>query len=112
MNTDLHVAEIGHGEAIVFIHGAFDAAEETFSEQMELADEYRVALVGRRGCARALLQSAWTSRRRWNELKARSETWSVAEPASVDRADPIATVGRQWDQNANAPSVGQRRPME
>jgi pimeloyl-ACP methyl ester carboxylesterase len=49
MKTDLHVSEIGEGEPIVFIHGAFDPAEETFGEQKELADQYRVVLVDRRG---------------------------------------------------------------
>jgi len=49
MKTDLHVSEIGQGEPIVFIHGAFDPAEETFHEQKELADQYRVVLVDRRG---------------------------------------------------------------
>jgi pimeloyl-ACP methyl ester carboxylesterase len=49
MNTDLHIVEIGQGEPIVFIHGSFDPAQETFSEQKNLADEYRVILVDRRG---------------------------------------------------------------
>ena len=49
MNKDLHVTEIGQGEPIVFVHGAFDPAEETFGEQKELADHYRVVLVDRRG---------------------------------------------------------------
>jgi pimeloyl-ACP methyl ester carboxylesterase len=49
MNKDLHVTEIGQGEPIVFVHGAFDPAEETFGEQKELADQYRVVLVDRRG---------------------------------------------------------------
>ena len=50
MNTDLlHVIEMGQGEPIVFIHGGFDPAEETFREQKELADQYRVVLVDRRG---------------------------------------------------------------
>jgi pimeloyl-ACP methyl ester carboxylesterase len=49
MKTDLHVSEIGQGEPIVFIHGSFDPAEETFHEQKELADQYRVVLVDRRG---------------------------------------------------------------
>jgi hypothetical protein len=40
MNKDLHVTEIGQGEPIVFVHGAFDPAEETFGEQKELADQY------------------------------------------------------------------------
>jgi hypothetical protein len=42
MKTDLHFSEIGQGEPIVFIHGGFDPAEETFGEQKELADQYRV----------------------------------------------------------------------
>ena len=50
MNSDLHIVEIGQGEPIVFIHGSFDPAQETFSEQENLADEYRVVLVDRRGC--------------------------------------------------------------
>jgi pimeloyl-ACP methyl ester carboxylesterase len=49
MKPDLHVTEIGQGEPIVFIHGAFDPADETFREQKELADQYRVVLVDRRG---------------------------------------------------------------
>jgi pimeloyl-ACP methyl ester carboxylesterase len=49
MKTDLHVSEIGQGDPIVFIHGSFDPAEETFREQKELADQYRVVLVDRRG---------------------------------------------------------------
>jgi pimeloyl-ACP methyl ester carboxylesterase len=49
MKTDLHFSEIGQGEPIVFIHGGFDPAEETFGEQKELADRYRVVLVDRRG---------------------------------------------------------------
>jgi pimeloyl-ACP methyl ester carboxylesterase len=49
MKTDLHATEIGQGEPIVFIHGAFDPAEETFGKQKELADQYRVVLVDRRG---------------------------------------------------------------
>jgi pimeloyl-ACP methyl ester carboxylesterase len=49
MKTDLHFIEIGQGERIVFIHGGFDPAEETFGEQKELADQYRVVLVDRPG---------------------------------------------------------------
>ena len=49
MKTDLHFSEIGQGEPIMFIHGGFDPAEETFGEQKELADQYRVVLVDRRG---------------------------------------------------------------
>jgi pimeloyl-ACP methyl ester carboxylesterase len=49
MKTDLHVTEIGLGEPIVFIHGAFDPPEETFREQKGLAAQYRVVLVDRRG---------------------------------------------------------------
>ena len=33
----------------MFVHGSFDCAEETFPEQRELADRYRVVLVDRRG---------------------------------------------------------------
>ena len=33
----------------MLIHGGFDPAEETFGEQKELADQYRVVLVDRRG---------------------------------------------------------------
>jgi pimeloyl-ACP methyl ester carboxylesterase len=49
MGTDLHVVEFGQGEPIVFVHGSFDCAEETFPNQRELADQYRVVLVDRRG---------------------------------------------------------------
>jgi pimeloyl-ACP methyl ester carboxylesterase len=49
METDLHVIEIGRGEPIVFVHGAFDSREKTFPEQRELADQYRIVLVDRRG---------------------------------------------------------------
>jgi pimeloyl-ACP methyl ester carboxylesterase len=49
METDLHIIELGRGEPIVFVHGAFDSAEETFPEQRELADQYRLVLVDRRG---------------------------------------------------------------
>jgi pimeloyl-ACP methyl ester carboxylesterase len=49
METDLHVVELGQGEPIVFVHGSFDCAEETFPGQRELADQYRVVLVDRRG---------------------------------------------------------------
>jgi pimeloyl-ACP methyl ester carboxylesterase len=49
VETDLHVVELGQGEPIVFVHGSFDCAEETFPEQRELADRYRVVLVDRRG---------------------------------------------------------------
>jgi pimeloyl-ACP methyl ester carboxylesterase len=59
--TDLHATEIGQGEPIVFIHGAFDPAEETFGKQKELADQYRVVLVDRRGYGESPRQIAWTS---------------------------------------------------
>jgi pimeloyl-ACP methyl ester carboxylesterase len=49
METDLHVVELGRGEPTVFVHGGFDCAEETFPKQRELADQYRVVLVDRRG---------------------------------------------------------------
>jgi pimeloyl-ACP methyl ester carboxylesterase len=49
MATDLHVVEFGEGEPIVFVHGGFDDAEETFPKQRELADQYRVVFVDRRG---------------------------------------------------------------
>jgi pimeloyl-ACP methyl ester carboxylesterase len=49
METDRHVVEFGRGEPIVFVHGSFDCAEETFPKQRELADQYRVVLVDRRG---------------------------------------------------------------
>jgi pimeloyl-ACP methyl ester carboxylesterase len=32
MKTDLHFSEIGQGEPIMFIHGGFDPAEETFGD--------------------------------------------------------------------------------
>jgi pimeloyl-ACP methyl ester carboxylesterase len=49
MATDLHLIELGQGEPIVFVHGGFDPSEVTFPEQRELADQYRVVLVDRRG---------------------------------------------------------------
>jgi pimeloyl-ACP methyl ester carboxylesterase len=54
MKTDLNVLEIGQGEPIVFIHGSFDPAEETFGEQKELADQYRVVFADRRGYGESL----------------------------------------------------------
>jgi pimeloyl-ACP methyl ester carboxylesterase len=49
METGLHVLAIGQGEPIVFIHGGFGGSEETFVEQRELADEFRLQFVDRRG---------------------------------------------------------------
>jgi pimeloyl-ACP methyl ester carboxylesterase len=55
MKTDLHFSEIGQSEPIVFIHGGFDPAEETFGDQKELADQYRVrGADGRRRWVRAV----------------------------------------------------------
>jgi pimeloyl-ACP methyl ester carboxylesterase len=49
VQTDLHVVEFGAGERILLVHGSFDAGEQTFPEQRELADRYRVVLKDRRG---------------------------------------------------------------
>jgi pimeloyl-ACP methyl ester carboxylesterase len=49
MTTDLHVTALGEGEPIVFIHGGFGGSEETFAGQRELADEYRLLFVDRKG---------------------------------------------------------------
>jgi pimeloyl-ACP methyl ester carboxylesterase len=49
METDLHVTALGEGEPIVFIHGGFGGSEETFVEQRELADEYRLLFLDRKG---------------------------------------------------------------
>jgi pimeloyl-ACP methyl ester carboxylesterase len=49
MGTDLHVTALGEGEPIVFIHGGFSWSEETFAKQRELADEYRLLFVDRKG---------------------------------------------------------------
>ncbi|HET6918262.1 MAG TPA: alpha/beta fold hydrolase [Jiangellaceae bacterium] len=49
METDLHVVELGEGDPIVFVHGSFGWGEDTFPDQRELGDDYRVVLVDRRG---------------------------------------------------------------
>jgi pimeloyl-ACP methyl ester carboxylesterase len=49
MQTDLHVVESGAGERILFVHGFFDCGMDTFPEQPELADRYRVLMMDRRG---------------------------------------------------------------
>jgi pimeloyl-ACP methyl ester carboxylesterase len=49
VQTDLHVVEFGAGERILLVHGSFDTGEQTFPEQRELADRYRVVLMDRRG---------------------------------------------------------------
>jgi pimeloyl-ACP methyl ester carboxylesterase len=49
METDLHVVELGEGDPIVFVHGSFGWGDDTFPDQRELGDDYRVVLVDRRG---------------------------------------------------------------
>lgn len=49
MGADLHVAVLGRGEPVVFIHGGFGGSEEAFAEQRDLADAYRLQFVDRRG---------------------------------------------------------------
>jgi pimeloyl-ACP methyl ester carboxylesterase len=49
MTAGLHVARWGSGERIVFVHGSFGWGEETFHAQRELADEYELLLLDRRG---------------------------------------------------------------
>jgi hypothetical protein len=65
MKTDLHFSEIGQGEPIVFIHGGFDPAEETFGEQKELATDTALFWSTDVAMGRALRQIALTSMRRW-----------------------------------------------
>ncbi len=40
---------LGDGEPAVFVHGSFGWGEETWREQLPLADDYRLLLVDRRG---------------------------------------------------------------
>ncbi|MDP9400388.1 MAG: alpha/beta hydrolase [Actinomycetota bacterium] len=47
--TDLHVTELGDGQPVVLVHGAFGTALGTFAEQRPLADGHRLLLVDRRG---------------------------------------------------------------
>jgi pimeloyl-ACP methyl ester carboxylesterase len=49
MATDLHVLALGKGEPVAFVHGGFWGSEETFVEQRELAAEYRLLFVDRKG---------------------------------------------------------------
>ncbi len=48
--TDLHISTLGSGEPIVFIHGSGPSwSEETFEKQRELAEDYKLLFVDRRG---------------------------------------------------------------
>ena len=49
MTAGLHVTRWGSGERIVFVHGGFGWGEETFHAQRELAYEYELLLLDRRG---------------------------------------------------------------
>jgi pimeloyl-ACP methyl ester carboxylesterase len=49
MTAGLHVTRWGSGERIIFLHGSFGWGEETFHAQRELADEYELLLLDRRG---------------------------------------------------------------
>jgi len=66
MATDLHVTSMGQGERLVFVHGSGGWGEESFAEQRELAAQFRVELVDRRGFG----DSPSTSRVDW-EVDAR-----------------------------------------
>lgn len=85
MKTDLHVTEIGQGEPIVFIHGAFDPAEETFREQKELADQYRVVLADRRGYGESPALGKW---RTSCALSVRVLIWSGNRPVACCVCSP------------------------
>lgn len=45
----LHREVLGSGAPAIFVHGSFGWGAETFAEQRTLAEDYRVALVDRRG---------------------------------------------------------------
>jgi pimeloyl-ACP methyl ester carboxylesterase len=49
MGTNLHVLAIGQGQPIVLIHGGFGGSQGTFVEQGELADQFRLLFVDRKG---------------------------------------------------------------
>ena len=49
MATDLHVLELGEGEPIVLVHGGFGSSRDAFVDQRELADEFRLLFVDRKG---------------------------------------------------------------
>jgi pimeloyl-ACP methyl ester carboxylesterase len=49
MTTDLNVRAVGEGEPIVFIHGGFGGCQRAFDEQRELADQFRLLFVDRKG---------------------------------------------------------------
>lgn len=50
--SKLHIDAFGSGPPAVFVHGSFGWGTDTFSPQRDLADEYRVLLVDRRGFGR------------------------------------------------------------
>jgi len=47
--SGVHVTVWGDGEPAVFVHGSFGWGEETWREQRELADYYKLLLLDRRG---------------------------------------------------------------
>jgi pimeloyl-ACP methyl ester carboxylesterase len=49
VETNLHVIELGGGEPIVFVHGAFDSGERPSRSSVSWADRYKLVLVDRRG---------------------------------------------------------------
>jgi pimeloyl-ACP methyl ester carboxylesterase len=49
----LHVDWSGSGERVLLVHGSFWSADRTFAAQRPLADEFRLALVDRRGFGRS-----------------------------------------------------------
>lgn len=49
MGSAVEVIEHGDGPAVVMVHGDVTGAEMTWSEQLPLADRYRLRLVNRRG---------------------------------------------------------------
>ena len=65
MKTDLHFSEIGQGEPIMFIHGGFDPAEETFGDSRSSPTNTALFWSTDVAMGRALLQIALTSMHRW-----------------------------------------------
>ncbi|HEY7807418.1 MAG TPA: alpha/beta fold hydrolase [Croceibacterium sp.] len=59
--SDLHVAEHGSGQPVVFVHGSFGYGEEQWREQLPLSSRWRLLFVDR--CGHGF--SADTGRSRW-----------------------------------------------
>lgn len=51
--SELHVADHGSGEPILFVHGSFGFGEETWSEQRPLSSRWRLLFVDRCGHGRS-----------------------------------------------------------